>query len=246
MTWAELLKDAGIELGILDPVEEVGSDFQWLARNRLNGILDTWNAKREAVYTVTYPTFTTTSGLSPHTIGASGATFTVTQRPMEILAANRLLGSGTTLIRIPITVRDEDWWMAVGSPNLQTNIPTDLYYSPTWANGSIYFWPVPDSAYTVELQVRLILAQIAEADLSATISLPPGYQRALTLTLAEDLSVPYGMPLADRLTDKAVEARAVIFGENLVTPRIATRDSGMMTGSYAGGFNYFTGRGAGR
>lgn len=210
---------------------------------RLNAILDQWNADQEATYTVTYPTFTTTSGLSPHTIGlaANSPTWTVTtNRPVAIMAANRWQGSGTTLVRIPITIHlDQQWWVAQSTPNIQSGIPTDLYYSPTWPNGSVYLWPVPNDAFTVELQVRLVLAQLS---LSDTFTMPPGYLRALMLTLAEDLTTPLTQPLAPSLVKKAADARALIFGVNTAPVRIRTNPIGSQT---SWGFNWRSRTGGG-
>lgn len=245
MTVADLLRDALLEIAVYDPVEDVSPQIQALALLRLNSILDLWNAKREATYTVTYPTFTTTDALSPHTIGPSGATWTVsTQRPMEILAANRILSSGTSLARIPLNIRDQQWWINQPTPNIEDGIPTDLYYSPSWPNGSVYLWPVPNAAFTMELQVRTILGQLATAD---DFSLPPGYQRALTLTLAEDLTSPLSVPLSVSLVQKGRDARSAIFGANDGPVRIVTRDAGMPSaGTRSGGFNWRTGTGGGR
>lgn len=247
MTTADLLRDALIEIGVQDPIETVEPNAQSLALLRYNSILDQWNAQALAVYTVTFPTFSTVSGLNPHTIGPTTGTFVVTQRPVSILAANRILSSGTSLAKIPITVRDKDWYFANAVPNIQSGIPTDLYYSPSWENGSIYFWPVPNAVFTVELEVRLVLSQVTEADIGATVTWPPGYQRALMLTLAEDLVTPFTVPMPPKLEGLAREARGVIFANNNALVRIQTRQSGMPGGSgRGGGFNFRTGTGGGR
>lgn len=242
MTWAELLRDSLIEIGVQDPLDPTDPSVQALALLRLNGILGLWNARGETSYTATFPTYTTTSGLSPHTIGPSGATWTATQRPVEILDANRVYSSGTGLVRTPINIRDEVWWFSQqAAPNIQTNIPTDLYYAPTWPNGSIYFWPVPSAAFVVELRVRLLLATIATADLGTDVSLPFGYDAALRYTLAEDLVTPFTVPMPQDLKGKASLARAVIFGVNDGPVRIRTRQSGMPGGPSDGAsFNWMS------
>jgi len=245
VTTSDLLRDALLELGVVDPVETVPSDMQSLALVRWNAILDQWNAQQIATYTKTFPTFTITANLSPHTIGPTGATWTVTQRPVALIGVNLLIGSGVSLVRIPITIRDDAWWMAQPVPNVRSSVPTDVYYSPAWPNGSIYFWPVPNTAYVVELEVRYVLAQVADADLGSTVTWPPGYQRALTLTLAEDLTGPYTVPMPQGLGKKAQEARAVVFANNNAPVRIRTRQSGMPSGT-SGGYSWRSGVGGGR
>lgn len=250
MTWADLVRDALLETGVQDPIEPVDPNFQSLALLRLNAILDQLNSDRQATYNVVFPTFTLTPNLSPHTIGPSAATFTVSQRPVEILGANLLLSPGTTSeVRIPIDVVDDAWWLSQPVPNIKASIPTAVYYSPDMPNGSLYFWPVPNTAYGLELEVRFVLAAIAQSDLGTTITvLPPGYQRALTLTLAEDLVTPFTVPMPQDLPGKAAKARAIIFQTNNQPVRIATRDAGMPGGRGVtrGGFNWMTGTGGGR
>lgn len=247
MTVEDLLLDALVEIGVQDPIDPVNSDYQTLALRRVNAILDLWNAQQEATYNVTFPTFTLTPLLSPHTIGPSGATFTVTgNRPMAIIGANLQIGNGTSLVNIPINIRDDAWWLAQPVPNIQSGIPTDLYYSADWPNGSLYFWPVPNTAYGVQLEVRQVLAALA---LGTTFTMPPGYQRALTLTLAEDLATPFSVPMPPALPLKARMARAAVFGSNTNnTPvRIQTLQAGMPgSGTLGSGFNWLSGRGGGR
>lgn len=249
MTWQDLIRDAVIEIGVQDPIEPVGPNELALGLLRLNGIIGLWNARGETSYAATFPTYTTTASLNPHTIGPDSATWSATQRPVEILAANRIESSGTGLVRIPITIRDQVWWFSQQAvPNIETGIPTDLYYNPTYLNGSVYLWPVPDSAYTVEFLVRLLLSPIAEADLGTDVELPFGYDAALRYTLAQDLATPLTVPMPQDLPRKASEARAVIFAVNNGPVRIRTRQSGVPGGARDGSsFNWmsrtFTGSG---
>jgi len=81
--------------------------------------------------------------------------------------------------------------------------------------------------------------------LASTFSLPPGYRQAMTLTLAEMATRPYGIP-PDRISTLRVDAaaaRALIFGNNDQVPRLRTADYGMTPG--AGGrradFNWLNG-----
>lgn len=247
MTHADLLRDSLLELAVIDPIDPTPPELQTLALARYNGLLNLWNAQQQAVYAVLFPTYTTTSGLSPHTIGPDTATWSATQRPVAILGANQQIGSGTSLVNIgPLALRDRAWWLANAVPGVQAGVPTDLYYEPTWPNGSVYLWPVPNDAYTVQLELRVLLAEIDEDDVTDDFSLPPAYQRALMLTLAEDLANPLGQAVGPSLITKARDARAACFGNNNPAVRIRTRDSGMPGGPPSGGFNFLTGTGGGR
>lgn len=248
MTFAELFRDSLLELGAIDPLDDVPAELQELARVRYNGIINQRNARQAWAYAITFPTYTTTGGLSPHTIGPSG-TWTVTSRPVEVLGANQQINSGTSLVNIgPLNLRDREWWLRQAVPNIQSGVPTDLYYEPTWPNGSLYFWPVPNAAYVVQLELRTILSEIVVADVTTDFSLPPGYQRDLTLTLAEDLCGPLTLPVPGSLTKKAQEARGITQSNNNPPVRIRTRQSGMPGGlaGSSGGFNWRSGKGSGR
>lgn len=250
MTWAELIRDALTELAAIDPIDPTPPDLETLGLTRLNGILNQRNAQQISVYAVLFPTFTTTSGLSPHTIGvtANSPTWTVTgNRPVDIIGANYQMGSGVSLLNIgPLKKRDRAWWLAQSLPQLQTGIPTDFYYEPTWPNGSVYLWPVPNAAYVVQLETRVVLDEIAEADITDPFSMPPGYQRDLMLSLAEDLTGALSVPMPQDLPRKAREARAIVQGNNNPSVRIRTRDAGMPGGRWSGGYNYKLGTGGGR
>lgn len=232
MTWTDLIQDALMEIGVQDPIEPVDPNQLTLGLRRLNGILGLWNARGETSYAASFPSYTTTGSLNPHTIGPDSATWTATQRPVAILAANQLQGSGTNQVRLPITVRDQVWWFSQQLvPNVESSVVTDLYYDPTYPNGSVYLWPVPSGAVSIALQVRLLLSAVAEADLGSDIELPFGYERAITLTLAEDLATPLSVPMPQDLPRKASDARAVIFGVNSGPVRIRTRQSGVPGGA---------------
>lgn len=246
MTWSDLLRDALLEIAAVDPIDPVPAELQSLALIRLNSLINQKNAQQITTYGVAFPTFTLTPLLSPHTIGPSGV-LVVTARPVAIIGANLRIGSGTTLARLPIDIRDAAWWLDQAMPNIRSGVPTDLYYADDWPNGSLYLWPVPTVAYGLELEVNALLSELTEADLGNTIALPQGYQRDYTLSLAEDLTGPLTVPMPSDLSRKASQARAITEGNNNAPVRIVTRQSGMPGGdSASGGFNWQTGRGGGR
>lgn len=199
-----------------------------------NRLLDLWNADRRAVYNETFTDVTLTPSLSPHTIGPGG-TFVVTQRPVTIEAIAINLGSN--LYTPPLNVRDAAWYQAQSAPALTSPLPTDFYFDPAWPLGKIYFWPVPTTAYGVRVWVRGLLAAVLQTD---TFTLPPGYQAALELTLAEEIAASCGQTASPSTTRRAKNARATVFGDNDVIPDLITADAGMPRAS-GGGFDYRTG-----
>lgn len=223
-----MIKDALLELGVVRPAETPTADQSVVSLRILNRILDDWNADERAVYNVSFSEFTFTPGLQPHTIGPAGntPTFTYTIRPERIVGANVLLDTVSPTVKVPINIRDDSWWLNLPVPGIETVFPTDLYYSPEWPLGKIYFWPIPSTAYGVQLELYAILSSVLISD---TISLPPGYQSALTLSLAEELVNIQGCnpAIVASIQARAGKARARIFDINDETLRIQTQDSGM-------------------
>jgi hypothetical protein len=238
----DLLTDAAREVGIVAQGETLSAPDTSFTLGRLNQILDSWNAIREAVYDETFETFTFIANQQDYTIGPDSADFTVTSRPVSLEGANVILDTVSPSVRNPITLRDYQWWMNLTVRSVSTSFPTDLYYSPGWPNGTLHFWPTPTTPYGLELVIRLVLT--APVTINTTLSLPVGYERALMLTVAEDLVSGFGVPESKvpRLNTKARKAREVIFRNNAFTPRLTTQDAGMPSQDRnRSSFNYRTG-----
>lgn len=227
------------ELRVARAGDVLSPDDQADALALLNELIDLWNVDGRALYNNLITSWTLTPGHQPHTIGPSGADFTVaTNRPTRILDANLIL-SGATPIRLPITVhRQAQWWMSVPAQTIQAAIPTELYYDPAWPTGNCYLWPVPNFAYSFEASYLVQLVSVAATD---TLNLPQGYQLALRLSLAEHAANMWGQPVPPSLADRARKARALVFNQNSVTPT-AVADAGLPLGGSRGGtWNYLTG-----
>lgn len=235
-TWTDIITDAFTEIRVARSGDVLAPEMLDQGLRAANSILDLWNANSRAVYAETIGDFTLTPSLSPHTIGPAG-TFVVTQRPVRIDYAALNLG-GSPVVYSPIEVRSKSWFQQVGVPGITTSMPTDVYYEPLWPLGKLYFYGVPNTAYGVRLWLRELLAAIT--DVTATFSLPPGYQRALTLTLAEALAPGNGQKASQDTVLAAREARAIVFGNNDEIPDLDTIDGGM-PGCRGRGYNFLTG-----
>lgn len=215
----------------------------------LNSLLDLWNADGRAAYTETINDFAFVPNVSPHTIGPAGSAagpanpnFVVNVRPVTLLYAAVNLG-GSPNVYTEITIRDTAWYERQTVPGLTQTFPTDVYYSADWNDpnnlgtgyGALYFYGVPTTAYGVRLWLRTMFGQVALTDI---FSQPPGYQRALWLTLAEEAATPFGQPIPPSLTRRASEARGLVFGNNDDVPTLETADAGLNRTEGRTTFNY--------
>jgi hypothetical protein len=207
---------------------------------KINDLLDVWSADERYVFAQLFSLFTLVPGLSPHTIGpGQGATFQLPQRPVRIDGCTIVIAnSDGTSTDVPVnTTRDADWWNFVRIKNLQSQIPTDLYYEPDVPNGSLFFWPVPDFNYQARIESWQSVQQFAT--INDQLVLPPAYRKAITLTVAEELAGPRS---ADpKLARAAADARSAIWSNNAQSPTMSTMQAGMPSRQGHTRFNFLDG-----
>lgn len=248
VTGNDLVVSALMELGVVGIGETPEGSLADFVLQKANRLIDTWNAKRQAVWAVDFLTFTLTAGLQPIRIGPTGD-FVVAQRPVSIDAANIILTNTSPNTRVPVYVHsDPAWWMSVSTPSTTSDLPSDLFYNPSMVattgdpeNGDIYLWAKQSFPYDIELMVRVVLAEIAY---TTNITMPQGYWDALVLTLAEDCATPLKRVASPLMRQKAKDARAQIFANNTIVPSITTADAGMPTramGSKRSNWNWLNG-----
>ncbi len=232
MTVLDLITEAFAEIGVYAQGEVPSAADANFAMSKLNRMLDAWNAQKLYVYVVDFANYTLVPGLIPHTIGPSGATYTVAQRPVRIEAANVIQNAGLSQVNTPLNIRPIEFWQGMTVPNVSTSIPTDLYYAADWPNGKMYIWPVPTVAYGLQLWTWKVLSEFTA--LTALISFPPGYRDMLAYSLAVALAPSFGKSVPVELLVLMKMAKDAVFGLNSVSPRILTTDTGIPDASYAG------------
>lgn len=241
MTYGQIVTNALSKIGAIGVGETPSSADMQAGLLELRLILNDWNAEHWAVYADAFATYTLVPDLSPHTIGPTGATWTASQRPVSLTSAQLILTNQSPSNYTQIEVRDAQWWALQPTPGLTSTFPTDVYYQPDWPNGKLFFWPVPQGSYQVQIQIRVLLDDTISA--SNTFTLPPAYENALTLTTAENCCLPFSKQLPPQLAFAARQARARVFANNDVTPSLGTSDWGMTPGPAGtrADFNFLTG-----
>lgn len=207
MTYRDLVRNAALELNIVNAEDALEAADAVFIESKLNRIFDRWNARGLAAYTTLFTTYTLTPNLQPHTLGPSG-TYTVATRPERLLGATLVYSSSS---RVPLRERDEQWWLRQSNRTM-AGIPSDVFYRPAWPNGEIYLWPVPSGANQIE--VATAQPFVTNGNLNTTFSLPPGFEDALTLTLAEEIAPAFAAQPSPILMGKAADARLILFSNH--------------------------------
>lgn len=237
-TARDLLYDALIEIGAIAQSQAIPDNIgQWGLR-KLNRLMDLWAARKLFVYDQAFTLYTLTANLNPHTIGPSG-TFVVTQRPVKILSAAVVLGSGSSAVDVPLALWNDDEWAENRVKALTSTQPVGLFYGPSWPNGTLNLWPVPTVANGLRLETWTTLSQFATLD--TPLSLPPGYWDAIVKSLAIDLCPGFERSAKPELIKGAMDARAAIQSNNSESPLLTTAQVSMPTPGKRSDFNYRTG-----
>jgi hypothetical protein len=160
-------------------------------------------------------------------------------RPQRIDQANLILTDNSPYTELPLNIRDDEWWMDNRVKSLQSNVPTDLHYDANFPNGSLYFWPVPATSYQVRLKLWGVIPQFPS--FTYTFSLPPGYQKAVKLSLARDLVGSFQGTWGQTQESSWTRAMKAVETNNIQSPRGNTINAGMPGGLRGGDFNYVSG-----
>lgn len=238
-TALDIITNAMMEMGAIAQGETPSAADAAFALSKLNRLFDQWNARKLFVFCQNFNSYTIQPNLQPHTIGPTGATFNVPIRPVKISNANIVLNNITPNVRFALKIRDADWWAANRVQGVTTTLPTDLYYQPSWPNGNLFLWPVPTVAYLVELETWNTNAAVS---LTTPFLYPPGYEDAITYTLAITLCPAFGRAVDPTLLTLAVKAMQTIQGVNSSPPPgIVLAGQGVPGGDQRPYFNYISG-----
>lgn len=248
-TVQQLVASAFREVAIYTPVMPIPPDDLAFGLDKLNRLLDESHNDRRLTYSQQFFTGVLTANHQPHTIGpaANNPDFAVTQRPIELRAGSIVLTDVTPNVFVPLAIERWAWWAEeVPVRAVNTTIPRHVYYQPDWPLASLYLWPVPTLAYTLELVFRSSAFFNGTGAggtwvLTDTITLPPGYAEWVTCKLAKRLAPAYpGASVPSTLEGTIAELEMKLFNINQDIPELDLVDAGMPGGDHhaSGSMNY--------
>ena len=194
----------------------------------LNAMLDSWSTERLFVYAVRDETFTWASAAASRTIGAAGDF--VTTRPVQVDGSSYFTSNG---IDYGIKLLNSDAYSAIPDKSVQNSFPRFLYVDYTSsALVTLYAFEVPSASLTFHLRSWRILQSFSA--LTTALALPPGNQRAIEYSLAEEFAPEYGVEVPASVSRIAAKARSNIKRINNPSIVMATEVAYMNIGNQSG------------
>lgn len=225
-TVREICNDALVELGVLDPSEQMDATAAAFAMRTLNRLIQVWNTENLMVFTVNRTEFSTTAGKQVYTLG-TGGDFNIT-RPTHIDMVSVLVNNGARPMEIPIEMVTDDDWRDVSMKTTPSNWPTKVWITGNVPLNSLYFWPIPQDG-----TIKIVLYTWGRMDgftsINDTLSFPNGYDEALVTNLAMFLASSYGVQPNPTLGLRAAMSKSAIQSLN-IEPLWATSDDALLSG----------------
>lgn len=195
-------------IGVLGAGETANADDANDALIALNQMLDLWSADSLMAYVIDEQSLALTGGVATYTVGATGALNTT--RPLAIQYGFTRDASATDR---PVSIITQEQYANIVLKSLPASYPEALYYDATYPLGVITLYPAPMSGLTLFVGLWQPLTAIPTLD--TILDYPPGYEAAITYSLAEGLAPEYQRPVTPDLARVAAKARANIQGVNL-------------------------------
>lgn len=200
-TALDIINGAAKLIGVQFKSEQLDTDEANDALVQLNDMLDSWSNDNLVIYADTDESFPLT-GAASYTMGPSGA-FNTT-RPMLInFVVIRVGGVDYTLDLI-----SQEQYAEIAIKSTQAQIPAYYTYDNAYPLATLQFWMVPTAGSTLYISSNKPLANLSS--LTASVALPPGWNRALKYNLAMEMAPQYGAQVSQMVADGAKKSLGAI------------------------------------
>lgn len=233
-TALNLIRRAMLLIGAVATGESPSAEESQDGLSTLNEMLSAWNTQRLMTYQVGRYTFNLIAGQQDYSVGSGGGWSPT--RLVKVEAAWLRATSLTPVQEWPLELVDLDKWALISEKSTQSPYPQLLYYETSYPLAAAHVWPVPSQINAVILDAWVPLTSVA--NLTTSIDLPPGYERALRYNLAVEMAPEYGKGALDpTVVALANASKNDVRRLNLSSP-IAQLDPALSRGG--GAYNIFT------
>ena len=144
-TVQNLIDLAAKDLGVLASGESLQPEEYTDALNKLNALLDSWDAMKLNIFAINRNQYSLVNGTGSYTLG-SGGTLAST-RPIAIVAASIIDSNHST----PMRLISKDEYAAIPTKTDTSITPKVLYSDNDFPLTTIYVQPLPSGTPTIEL-----------------------------------------------------------------------------------------------
>lgn len=231
MTPRDVIETSLRLIGVLASGETASDSEANDAFNSMNRMIKNWSIEGFLVFKVVRESFALVINQQSYTMGTGGSFNT--SRPTQILYA----GTVQNDVELPVAIYNPQLWSQITLKSTQSTIPEVIYPEGTYPLETINVWPIPSGASDLILYSLKELSQFTS--LSEEISLPPGYEDAITYNLAKRLAPEYGKPLRNDVAMEAAELKTNLKRKN--TRASYMRSDAFGLNEFRKPFNYLTG-----
>jgi hypothetical protein len=211
MTVRDLISASLRDLGVLASGESLQPADGQDALLTLNNLLDSWSTNSLFVYDRVNRIFTLATSKQTYTLG-TGGDFNA-PRPIFIEKANWVDPAQNPTYELTLQIFTMEQWAEIMVKGLQGTIPWALYYDKAFPLMNVNFWPIPISGKEISLWNWETITSFSS--LNDTITLPPGYNRAIQKNLALELAPSYSRQVSPELASSAQVSMADIKRANV-------------------------------
>lgn len=197
--------------GIIGKGESLDTDEADDGLVALNSMLDSWSIERLFAYYMVQETLNVVANQATYTMGVGGDLNTT--RPTRIEDDAYITFAS---IDYHIKVINVDAYASIPAKTVQSNIPLWLYVSYQNPLVKLTFYPVQNTSGVVTLWSWKQLQQFTT--LTDVLALPPGNERAITYSLAEEFGPEFGVQIDPRVSAIAMKARGNLKRINAPSP----------------------------
>ncbi len=212
-TVADLIDEAFIDLGYMQPGDSISPDMLGNAFRMINQLISSWGAERLVNPKLTHTTFPIISaGTSAYTMGTTGF-LTTTAVPIQVTGWTQNSGQFSTGGKI---ISFDEFRAKTLNATARRSVLAELVAADqSYPLITVEMFPTPDTA-PGDLRLDYYMALAPFASTATTVDLPPGYELALHSNLAVALAPQYARSsgITPELAALAQNSKAVIVQKN--------------------------------
>jgi hypothetical protein len=154
----------------------------------MNQMIDSWNTERLAVYSTQDQVFTWPANQRSRTLGPSGDF--VGNRPV-LLDDSTYFRDPATNVSYGVKMVNQQQYNGIAVKTVTSTYPQIMWINMDMPDIDMYVYPVP--IRDLEWHFVSVTQLTQPAELSTTLSLPPGYLRAFRYNLACEFAAEFGV-----------------------------------------------------